>query len=164
MRTSRGNLAAAQLAWPGAPPASGAQAHQRSPRLPVRRLMFFEQAREQAEREFKANDKDALVRRRRRLVPPAAGCCGPRSESWRLAGAWGTAAGPPSCAACVPFPTSRAAICLPTHRLRIRCLSLPVPRRCLAGADQVGRRAAGAGPLPPGQRGLRHDRGGNRQV
>lgn len=27
-----------------------------------RRLMFFEQAREHAEREFKANPKDALVR------------------------------------------------------------------------------------------------------
>ena len=26
-----------------------------------RRLMFFEQAREQAEREFKANNKDAMV-------------------------------------------------------------------------------------------------------
>ena len=27
----------------------------------ARRLMFFEQAREQAEREFKANNKDAMV-------------------------------------------------------------------------------------------------------
>jgi len=27
----------------------------------LRRLMFFEQAREQAEREYKANNKDSLV-------------------------------------------------------------------------------------------------------
>lgn len=38
------------------------------------RLMFFEQAREQAEREFKANNKDAMVREAAPPPPPPPGC------------------------------------------------------------------------------------------
>lgn len=145
--------------------------------------MFFEQAREQAEREFKANNKDAMVRPRRRCrrrQPPAAA-----ADAFRgLAAARGS---PPhslrtACALLQLRRPAKAGCCYsgrhaghrqsarpyvsraphpPAHPLAIRSCML----RCApAGADQVGRRAAGAGALPAGGRGVRDDRGGDRQV
>lgn len=92
-------------------------------------------------------------------LPPGRGAAQPRCPPHLCCCMWQQGAGQQAALECrleggafecAHFTTS-AAVLAPFPRRRCRSSMALLPTRMFAGADQVGRRPAGAGPLPPGQ-------------
>ena len=121
-------------------PSKSLPRHSHSPSSPDRRLMFFEQAREQAEREFKANNKDAMVRCRRRRPAAAAAHADCPQLLLSLCFVQGhqccasAVAQRPACLPChslltVDLLLSRLSMCRPSPSGAARCWSWPTSAR-----------------------------------
>lgn len=110
--------------------------------------MFFERAREDAEKEVAADEKNSLVRWVTCVVCLRCVTCDVRCVMCDVHGRSCTGGGVPRC----DWPCSKAAVSAHTRA------------RTLAGTDKMGRGVAGAGAFPTRSRGVCDDRGCDLEV